>query len=276
MKKIITFSVLFLFIIGFGQTHRFIYELHFKSDSTKNKTDSVKMVLDIGKEETKFYDIEFLRIDSIRKIKNENWMTNSITQQLLKRKNGSNFNQNYKDNLFDYFLVESNDEMKWNVFPETKNVANYHLQKAETNFGGRHWVAWFTAEIPISEGPYKFRGLPGLVFEVSDVGNNYSYKLVNSTTLDVEVDTNDFLETHYGEKPIKIAAEKLNELQINYYNDPYSWARTATGNWNVNFGDGVNYNKKEDIPYLTKRTQEELRRNNNPVELDTAVKYPLK
>lgn len=234
------------------------------------------MVLDIGKEETKFYDIEFLRIDSIRKIKNENWMTNSITQQLLKRKNGSNFNQNYKDNLFDYFLVESNDEMKWNVFPETKNVANYHLQKAETNFGGRHWVAWFTAEIPISEGPYKFRGLPGLVFEVSDVGNNYSYKLVNSTTLDVEFDTNDFLETHYGEKPIKIAAEKLNELQINYYNDPYSWARTATGNWNVNFGDGVNYNKKEDIPYLTKRTQEEHRRNNNPIELDTAVKYPLK
>ncbi|MCG2792648.1 MAG: GLPGLI family protein [Weeksellaceae bacterium] len=276
MKKIIKFSALFLFIIGFGQTHRFIYELDFKSDSTKNKTDSVKMVLDIGKEETKFYDIEFLKIDSIRKIKNENWMTNSVTQQLLKRKNGSNFNQNYKDNLFDYFLVESKDEMKWNVFPETKNVANYHLQKAETNFGGRNWIAWFTAEIPISEGPYTFRGLPGLVFEVSDVGNNYSYKLVNSTTLDVEFDTNDFLETHYGKKPIKIAAEKLNEIKINYYNDPYSWARTATGNWSVNFGDGVNYNKKEDIPYLTKRTQEELRRNNNPIELDKAVKYPLK
>src|SRR5690606_7209761 len=131
-----------------AQTHRFIYELHYKRDSTKNKMDSAKMVLDVGKSEVKFYDMDFLRIDSIRKNKNENWTTNSITQQLVKRKIGSSVHQNYQDNLFDYFLIESDDEMKWKVFPETKKVADYQLQKAETNFGGRHWIAWFYTGIP--------------------------------------------------------------------------------------------------------------------------------
>jgi GLPGLI family protein len=42
------------------------------------------------------------------------------------------------------------------------------LQKA-TNFGGRLWIiAWFNLEIPINEGPYKFRGLSGLIFEIGD------------------------------------------------------------------------------------------------------------
>ncbi|QBO58659.1 GLPGLI family protein [Chryseobacterium salivictor] len=166
--------------------------------------------------------------------------------------------------------------MKWEIFTETKKSADYQLQKAEVDFGGRHWVAWFCNEIPINEGPYKFQGLPGLIFEIEDTGNNYSYKLINSKKLEKELDTTEFLETHYGNKPIKITNQKLNEVKLNYYNNPYSWAMTSTGTWSVNFGDGKIYNKKEDIPYLTRRTQEELRRNNNPIELDIALKYPLK
>lgn len=278
MKKIFVLFLLYsVFCLGFSQTHRFIYEMHLKSDSTKNEIDSVKMVLDIGKEEVKFYDMEFLRIDSIRKNKNENWTTNSTTQQLVKRKIGSNINQNYRDNLFDYFLFESKDEMKWKIFPETKKMANYQLQKAETDFGGRHWTAWFAVEIPINEGPYKFRGLPGLIFEISDAKNDYSYKLINSKNLEKDFDTMDFLETHYGNKPIPITIEKLNKVKLDYYNDPYSWAKNSKdGEWSVNFGEGKEYNKKEDIPYLTKRTQEQILRDNNPLELDKAVKYPLK
>ncbi len=237
MKK---FILLIFPILLSVQTHRFIYELHLKRDSTKNKTDSAKMVLEVSKDEVRFYDMEFLRIDSIRKNKNENWTTNTQTDQLLKRKTGSNINQNYRDNLFDYFLIESKDEMSWTISPETKKIADYHLQKAETDFGGRHWIAWFASEIPINEGPYKFRGLPGLIFEIVDTGHNYSYRLINSKKLEKDFDTTEFLETHYGNKPIKITNEKLNEVKLNYYSDPYSWARTAFGNWSVSFGDGIN------------------------------------
>lgn len=276
MRKLVIFCFLVItFNLGFSQTHRFIYELHLKGDSTKNKLDSIKVILDVGKKDVRFYDMEFLVIDSIRKNTHENWTTNSRTQQLTKRKKGSHINQNYRDNLFDYFLIESKDEMKWNIFPETKKVGEYNLQKAETTFGERKWIAWFCNEIPINEGPYKFQGLPGLIFEIADKGNNYSYKLINSKKLDTDFDTTDFLETHYGNKPITITNKKLNEVKLNYYNNPYSWAMTSDS-WSVNFGDGKVYTSKEDLPYLTRRAQEELRRNNNPIELDKAVKYPLK
>lgn len=277
MKKwlsLFLFSI--LFSLGFSQTHRFVYELHFKRDSANDKKDSVKMVLDVGKDEVKFYDLEFLRYDSISRKTGENWQYTSQTDQLLKRKFGSNENLNYRNNLFDYFLIESKDELNWNIFPETKNIATYKVQKAETDFGGRHWIAWFCDEIPINEGPYKFRGLPGLIFEIYDSEDHYFYTLINSKKLDKEVDTSNFLEAHYGTKPIKITNEKFNEIKLNYFNDPYSWAKTSTGKWSVNFGDGKVYNKKEDIPYLTKRTQEEILTNNNPIEIDKAVKYPLK
>ncbi len=49
-----------------------------------------------------------------------------------------------------------------------KKVQNYTLQKATTGFGGRNWTAWFCKDIPFNEGPFKFRGLPGLIFEIQD------------------------------------------------------------------------------------------------------------
>ena len=42
------------------------------------------------------------------------------------------------------------------------------LNFAKLEFGGRIWYAWYCKEYPISEGPYKFKNLPGLVFEIYD------------------------------------------------------------------------------------------------------------
>ncbi|WP_262892927.1 hypothetical protein [Kaistella flava (ex Peng et al. 2021)] len=33
----------------------------------------------------------------------------------------------------------------------------YKVQKATTTFGGKKWVAYFTRDIPFTDGPYKFR-----------------------------------------------------------------------------------------------------------------------
>lgn len=39
-------------------------------------------------------------------------------------------------------------------------------QKATCDFAGRKWIAWFTTEIPIQDGPYKFYGLPCAYCEI--------------------------------------------------------------------------------------------------------------
>lgn len=53
----------------------------------------------------------------------------------------------------------------------------YTCTKAITTFRGREYVAWFTDDIPIQNGPWKFCGLPGLIVKVNDTQNNYTYEL---------------------------------------------------------------------------------------------------
>lgn len=67
-----------------------------------------------------------------------------------------------------YKYAEPIGTLKWKLRDETKKIDGFLCQRAETQFGGRQWTAWFTQEIPLSLGPYKFSQLPGLVISVSD------------------------------------------------------------------------------------------------------------
>ena len=53
------------------------------------------------------------------------------------------------------------------------------MQKAATSFAGRDWVEWLAPEIPISDGPYKFNGLPGLIVLLHDTRNHYRFALTS-------------------------------------------------------------------------------------------------
>jgi hypothetical protein len=53
-----------------------------------------------------------------------------------------------------------------------------NCQKALTTFRGRSYIAWFAPDIPLSAGPYKFRGLPGLIVKVEDTKSNFVYECI--------------------------------------------------------------------------------------------------
>lgn len=80
----------------------------------------------------------------------------------------------YESQNLEYYIYEDATNIKWQLLDEFKEISGYKCQKAATTFRGRNYDAWFTSEIPLSFGPWKFSGLPGLILEVYDqIGEVY-------------------------------------------------------------------------------------------------------
>lgn len=58
--------------------------------------------------------------------------------------------------------------ISWKIEEERKTIGRFLCRKALGHFRGRTYTAWFTADIAIQNGPWKFNGLPGLILEVYD------------------------------------------------------------------------------------------------------------
>ena len=66
-------------------------------------------------------------------------------------------------------IKESTGNIDWEIISDnSKKIGDFTTYEAKTSFRGRNYTAWFTTEIPIDAGPWKFHGLPGLILEVTD------------------------------------------------------------------------------------------------------------
>lgn len=77
-----------------------------------------------------------------------------------------------------FSTYERTAKLNWNIQPEIKQVLTYNCQKATVTFAGRKYIAWFAKSLPISDGPWKFSGLPGLILEIEDEAKEVSFKAV--------------------------------------------------------------------------------------------------
>ena len=63
-------------------------------------------------------------------------------------------------NIFRY--TDSLPAFNWKILPEHKTIAGHKCTKAVGKYMGRTYEVWYTADIPVRVGPWKFYGLPGL------------------------------------------------------------------------------------------------------------------
>lgn len=66
----------------------------------------------------------------------------------------------------------------WTVYNDTLTIIGHLCQKATCYFRGRNYIAWFALDIPISNGPWKFGGLPGIILKVYDDKQLYTFECV--------------------------------------------------------------------------------------------------
>jgi GLPGLI family protein len=75
-----------------------------------------------------------------------------------------------------HIIKEMLPSYSWKIQTETKTMLKVRVQKATVTFRGRDYEAWFAPSIPISDGPYKFHGLPGLILEIGSVDGRFKFE----------------------------------------------------------------------------------------------------
>lgn len=96
-----------------------------------------------------------------------------------------------RDNISTYSFIYTDElsPQNWEIESDTTTILGYASQKATCYYRGRDWIAWFTVDIPISEGPWKFYGLPGLITKIHDSKNHYCFELIGFQKTEEEINT---------------------------------------------------------------------------------------
>lgn len=274
MKKLIL--LLFPLLLS-AQTHRFVYQFQYKSDSLATELAKENMILDINPNDVKFYPYSYAETDSlniIRGQKRSRW--DDHLPALIRKKNS--FENTSLILMNDLFSVKSTDKINWKLLNDTKVEGQYTLQKATTTFGGRNWIAWFSKDVNLSEGPYKFRGLPGLIFEIEDDKKNFIFKLSKSMKFPKTYEAQ-FLDSFMGRKPIPVTEKIIAKKQLELYNNPLQDIaesfKSNTNPENTFYVMGVQIKSLDQIKGMSDERRKMMLRENNPIEIDKAVHYPI-
>lgn len=74
-----------------------------------------------------------------------------------------------------YRYVDKGVQLNWNLSSGEKKIQGYSCKKATCTYRGREYIAWYCPDIALSEGPYVFKGLPGLILEIYDNKQHYKF-----------------------------------------------------------------------------------------------------
>lgn len=276
MKKLLINFFLIVGIVTFAQNKRFIYEYKFISDSTN--VDDVKtemMFLDTTKDGSKYYSYTVFNSDSIMKVDLEKQLaaTGSINVKSDMQKGSVRYSvtktyPDYKINLhrrlgMDAYNISDDRKINWKILPEKEKIGEWNAQKAEADFAGRHWTAWFSTEIPIQDGPYKFRGLPGLIVKIEDKTGSHKMELKGIKNITGNVDINVF-----EVKEIAVNSKQFQKVLKEYENDPTKGIKQIQMG-----GTSIILTGKDGTSTKIAKEQEErlkarIKKDNNRIELD--------
>ncbi|WP_294243490.1 GLPGLI family protein [uncultured Chryseobacterium sp.] len=274
MKKYFSLGSLLLISIVFAQNQRFSYEYRSVPDFSKpNDTVVQTMRLETSPKGSSFYSYETAYNDSIRRIQYEKQL--EFSQNLnISQADAASRKRYFKDKIsktypkFEIFShtsigrdklkVEESRPIKWQILNEKENIGLWSTQKAKTEFAGRKWTAWFTTEIPLQEGPYKFYGLPGLIVKMEDETKSHVFLLKEVKNMPENFEIKNIADN----KEVKASVNQYAKLIKQHNDDPMRTLRTAEANGQIKITpeNRASYEKSQ-------KTRLENRKNENPIEI---------
>ncbi len=185
------FFISIFLMLGITPNYRAEYRLTYHPDSTNYKNVKEELFYLTLKENKQSYfaSEKFLKADSIKGLRNAGLLSaseymgdpkyrfHSAFMKFISKSYDSQDSQIFETISINQFKYSVKNHLKWEIGTETDSISGLVCTKATTTFAGRDYIAWFAAEIPISDGPYLFWGLPGLIIKVSDTDNDYDFTL---------------------------------------------------------------------------------------------------
>jgi GLPGLI family protein len=272
-KKFLLIFLLFALMFN-AQSKRFYYLVNFKLDSAGTQQRKDVVVLEINKDHNIFLSNDYIITDSINNIrKDDQSFAYPKFQQIVKfQKSNESFDfiQNLSPN---YYQFSTKNKIDWMIVNEKKKIGKFDVIKAVADYGGRHWTAWFCQDLPFPYGPYVFYGLPGLILEVYDDGENYHFSFTENRNYAVNLNSGKIIEKLFDGRKINIKENDWKTVQLNYYANPIPEYKSGKAYMEKDSGEKYSAN---DYRELEKTIQQQIKKYNNPIELDKAVKYPEK
>ena len=78
-----------------------------------------------------------------------------------------------------YVYEEPMQRISWRLIKgDERVILGQRCRRAECDFRGRHWTAWYAPDLPINDGPYKLDGLPGLILAAESASGQIDIEAV--------------------------------------------------------------------------------------------------
>ena len=277
IKNIIFIFTILISLFCFSQKYNFTYQYTFKPDSLHlEKTETELMGLFIDKNRSTYFSLAKVKRDSaIAQNMNSDEMSSNTPVSLstfpqekvrgiIQKDWRSNEVISYLSVNTDRFKIIQNITFNWHIETETAMIQGKKCQLATVEYKGRKYNAWFTNEIPISEGPYKFGGLPGLIVKIEDIKKQHIWELKAIEKFrHIKLNLSAYIpvtESQYKkavEDYIRDPMNKMRELKRRY--GITSFTSTSP--------DGSSYSDVEYEKMKTRKIQESFNENNNSIEL---------
>ena len=175
-----------------------LYRYVYLNDTLTGKTKDDLLILQIGKSISKCFSHYSNQVDSLSALPNGDMIIGKMIDDAMNSGEFMRGNyphkrlktyiyKNYPEGcmtvtdgliLQDYCYVDSLHTQTWTMGDSTREVLGYMCQQATADFRGRRWTAWFATDIPVSDGPWKLGGLPGLILEAYDEGQQHVFTAV--------------------------------------------------------------------------------------------------
>ena len=174
-----------------------LYRYVYTFDTLKNELRDDLLILQIGKEVSKCYSYYTFQSDSLQRTPDGAKVWSELFRRAIEKdgiygdfphvRMSTYVYKNYptgqmtitdRISLQDYCYVDSLHTQTWTMGDSTREVLGYTCQQATADFRGRRWTAWFATDIPVSDGPWKLGGLPGLILEAYDEGQQHVFTAV--------------------------------------------------------------------------------------------------